>query len=319
MTNNADTSLQVGDGHKTVVAKAALLERQSFAIELRRLGNVAIKTWDAKIAAEPPAVQYGDVTSAGVGELLHKIRTFGFCFIDDIEPTPEATQGLLESIGPIRNTHYGGFYDFTSDLSSKDTAYTSESLEPHTDNTYFTEPAGLQALHLLSHTDGGGGESSLVDGFQVAAKLHEQDVRAYSRLSSIPVYAHASGNDGISIQPAEPQPVLSHSRHVRHLTQVRWNNADRAGISAQYGNVEGWYDAAAKFDALISEPKNQYWFQLKPGRLLILDNWRVLHGRAAFTGKRRMAGGYIPRDDFISKFKATNMTAEEIKSSTVTG
>lgn len=34
----------------------------------------------------------------------------------------------------------GGFYDFTSDLSSKDTAYTSESLEPHTDTTYFTEP-----------------------------------------------------------------------------------------------------------------------------------------------------------------------------------
>jgi hypothetical protein len=34
----------------------------------------------------------------------------------------------------------GGFYDFTSDLSSKDTAYTSESLEPHTDTTYFTDP-----------------------------------------------------------------------------------------------------------------------------------------------------------------------------------
>lgn len=73
--------------------------------------------------------------------------------------TPEATRTLLEQIGPIRNTHYGnhsclmslkwltyvntstgGFYDFTSDLSSKDTAYTSESLESHTDTTYFTDP-----------------------------------------------------------------------------------------------------------------------------------------------------------------------------------
>ena len=80
--------------------------------------------------------------------------------------TPEATRELLEQIGPIRNTHYGiyhwnrcimtnrpvltkrkgGFYDFTSDLSSKDTAYTSESLEPHTDTTYFTEP-------IVSHHD----------------------------------------------------------------------------------------------------------------------------------------------------------------------
>jgi hypothetical protein len=38
------------------------------------------------------------------------------------------------------NAFAGGFYDFTSDLSSKDTAYTSESLEPHTDTTYFTDP-----------------------------------------------------------------------------------------------------------------------------------------------------------------------------------
>lgn len=41
---------------------------------------------------------------------------------------------------PLANHVKGGFYDFTSDLSSKDTAYTSESLEPHTDTTYFTDP-----------------------------------------------------------------------------------------------------------------------------------------------------------------------------------
>lgn len=45
----------------------------------------------------------------------------GFAFIDDMPATPKASQAILESIGPIRNTHYGGFYDFTSDLSSKDT------------------------------------------------------------------------------------------------------------------------------------------------------------------------------------------------------
>lgn len=151
----------------------------------------------------------------------------------------------MQSIGPIRNTHYGGFYDFTSDLSSKDTAYTSESLEPHNDNTYFTESAGLQALHLLSHTDGSGGESSLVDGFGAAAKLYEQDRIAYLILSNVPVNAHASGNDGISIQPAEPHPVLSHSNDNHILTQVRWNNADRAGVYCPYAELGSWYDAAA--------------------------------------------------------------------------
>lgn len=138
----------------------------------------------------------------------------------------------------------GGFYDFTADLSSKDTAYTSESLEPHTDNTYFTEPTGLQALHLLSHTDGSGGESSLVDGFAAAAQLHEQDLDAYTKLSWVGVYAHASGNEGISIQPSLPFPVLSHDPREGHLTQVRWNNADRAGIEGGFASVDSWYDAA---------------------------------------------------------------------------
>lgn len=75
----------------------------------------------------------------------------------------------------------------------------------------------------------------------------------------------------------------------------------------------------SKFDALISKPENQYVFQLQPGRPVIFDNWRCLHGRTAFTGKRRMCGGYINRDDFISKYRATNMTEEDIRASTVTG
>lgn len=216
-------------------------------------------------------------------------------------------------------TPAGGFYDFTADLSSKDTAYTNESLEPHTDNTYFTEPAGLQALHMLSHTEGSGGESSLVDGFGAALQLYSEDREAYRCLSETGVYAHASGNEGISIQPSRAFPTLTHDPEYGYLSQVRWNNADRAGIAADFAGVDKWYDAAAKYDALLNNPKNQYWFQLKPGQLLIFDNWRVLHGRASFTGKRRMCGGYINRDDFISKYRATSMSAEEVQRTTVTG
>lgn len=66
----------------------------------------------------------------------------------------------------------------------------------------------------------------------------------------------------------------------------------------------------------------------------VFDNWRVLHGRGAFTGKRRMAGGYskyisrlfgagltmtVNRDDFISKFKLTNFSRDEVLAATVTG
>lgn len=174
-------------------------------------------------------------------------------------------------------------------MSSKDTAYTAEALESHTDTTYFTEPIGIQALHLLSHTDGAGGLSSLVDGFQAALELKAQSPKDYDVLSRVGIYAHASGNEGISIQPALPQPVLSHYPQSHplagQLMQVRWNNADRAGIAAELDEVDRWYEAAryggtvvisqktsltchSKFDDLVSSQANVYWFQLQPGKCL---------------------------------------------------
>ena len=35
---------------------------------------------------------------------------------------------------------------------------------------------------------------------------------------------------------------------------------------------------------------------------IVVDNHRVLHGRSAFDGKRRMCGAYIGVDEYRSKF-----------------
>lgn len=43
--------------------------------------------------------------------------------------------------------------------------------------------------------------------------------------------------------------------------------------------------------------------------LLVIDNHRVLHGRAAFTGKRRMCGAYIGADDYLARLQALRYTA----------
>ena len=40
-------------------------------------------------------------------QLTQVQRISGFCFVEGTPPTPEATQSLLEAIGPIRTTHYG--------------------------------------------------------------------------------------------------------------------------------------------------------------------------------------------------------------------
>lgn len=119
------------------------------------------------------------------------------------------------------------------------------ALDVHTDTTYFTEPAGLQMFHLLSHTEGGGGSTQLVDGFRAAHVLKEMDGEAVELLSKVKMMAHASGNEGISIQPSSPFSVLKYHELTGNLEQVRWNNADRgAFMPVAMEQIVGWYEAA---------------------------------------------------------------------------
>ncbi|KAL5412174.1 hypothetical protein PMIN06_009477 [Paraphaeosphaeria minitans] len=245
-------------------------------------------------------------------DVLQKIRRYGFCYVNNVDATPEATETLLKRIAFIRETHYGGFYDFTADLAKADTAYTNIALPAHTDNTYFSDPAGLQAFHLLSHTEGEGGASLLVDGFRAAETLMAEDKEAYHVLATVNVHAHASGNAGISIQPYRGFPVLEHDVEVGDLLRVRWNTSDRAGIELPLEEVDRWYAAARKFDAILKRKENEYWEQLQPGTVLIFDNWRVMHGRSEFTGKRRICGAYINRDDWISRWKMLHFGKKEV-------
>ncbi|KAL7925534.1 hypothetical protein ACQKWADRAFT_284305 [Trichoderma austrokoningii] len=279
------------------------------------------KLWGATIASAPPEVRFDDVMSStsskGLADLTSKIRQYGLCFVTDSPKTPEATEKLLETIGPIRNTHYGGFYDFIPDLALADTAYTNLALPAHTDTTYFTEPAGLQAFHLLSHTPPAnkpadevlGGQSLLVDGFNAAETLRRESPEDFEILRKIKLPWHASGNQGVAIAPDMAYPVIETSGGNLH--RIRWNNDDRGVVPTDI-DVDAWYQAARKWDGILKSEENEFWFQLEPGRVLIFDNWRVLHGRSAFEGLRRICGAYISRDDFISRWKMTNFPREDV-------
>ncbi|KAJ3498622.1 hypothetical protein NLJ89_g10195 [Agrocybe chaxingu] len=255
----------------------------------------------------PPTVAYEEAMAAddrGLYKWLSNIYKFGFSFVSGVPATPEATEELSERIGFIRETQYGKFWDFTSDLAKGDTAYTTLALGAHTDNTYFTDPCGLQLFHLLSHTDGTGGATLLVDGFYAASIMKELHPEAYELLSCVRVPAHAAGEPGSLYTPAPPTgyPVLGHDAVTGELVQVRWNNDDRSVMTRlEAGEVEKWYDAIRVWNKCLTSADSEYWVQLQPGTAVVVDNHRVLHGRSAFDGKRRMCGAYIGVDEYRSK------------------
>lgn len=249
---------------------------------------------------------------AAIKDWCVKLHKYGFVFIDNTPVTPEDTEKLCEKLMYIRPTHYGGFWDFTSDLNKKDTAYTNFDISSHTDGTYWSDTPGLQLFHLLFH-DGEGGTTSLVDAFQCAEQLKKTDRESYDLLTRIPVPAHSAGEEKVCIQPDIPQPVFKLDLQG-NLIQVRWNQSDRSCMDSWENpeDVPKFYKAIRQWYKIISSPENEIFYQLRPGQCLIFDNWRCFHSRTEFTGKRRLCGAYINRDDFVSKLKIMTLGRQTV-------
>ena len=94
---------------------------------------------------------------------------------------------------------------------------------------------------------------------------------------------------------------------MEELLQVSFNNYDRAEFRIENELMIKFYDAIKKFDNLANKSEFQWRHILKPGELLIFNNWRVLHGRGSFQGKRKMAGCYINMEDFESICKINDI------------
>ena len=77
-------------------------------------------------------------------------------------------------------------------------------------------------------------------------------------------------------------------------------------------DAEEFYGAIRAWSETLRRRESEYWEQLVPGKALIFDNWRVLHGRAAFDGKRRLCGAYISRGGFMRRIVMTNSKREDM-------
>lgn len=114
---------------------------------------------------------------------------FGFALIKNVPANEKSTEIAVGRLFPTLKTHFGeSTWSFSDNRARNDSAYTSEALPPHNDNTYFNDAAGLQVLHCINRTSVDGGENILVDGFHVLKKLREKNAEAFEYLSktSIP-------------------------------------------------------------------------------------------------------------------------------------
>ena len=256
--------------------------------------------WDAASISSHPTIGHDEVMSSDEGVLtwLRLVARYGFCIVTGTPNDAGSTQALAERVGYVRETIFGGFWEFTADLKKADTAYTNLELRPHTDGTYSHDAPGLQMLHCLEF-DGEGGESTMVDGFRIADELRRRSPEQFALLASVAIPGQYIG-DGSHLMAA--RPVFRHD-HTGELVQVSFNNADRAPFLLPHDEMLAVYEALQAFDLIANDLAFQWRHVLRPGEALLFDNWRVLHGRTAYSGFRRLCGAYLNHEDFESRLR----------------
>jgi trimethyllysine dioxygenase len=263
--------------------------------------------WDRDtIGGNLPSVIHEEVMGSDAGLLrwLSLVEEFGFALTTGAEASMAGTEALVKRVGYVRETIFGGMWEFSANMAFKDTAYTSVAIGPHTDGTYSNDSPGLQMFSCLQF-DGSGGDSTLVDGFKVAETIRNSDPKAFEVLTEIKVPAHYLG-DGVHLRAEHPIIALDHHGDV---TQIAYNNYDRAPFRLPAARMREFYRALALWHRLINDSAYEISLRLLPGTVLFFDNWRTLHGRHCFKGHRHMCGAYVNMEDFQSKLRVLRASA----------
>ena len=296
---NDDVVVSWPDGSTSALPIAFVAEHRLPTTATARVDEPRV-LWDAASIVPHPTLDHDEVMADddAVVHWLRLVARTGFCIVTGTPPTAAATEALVARIAYVRETIFGGFWEFTADLAKADTAYTNLELRPHTDGTYSHDAPGLQLLHCLAF-DGTGGESTMVDGFRIAHELRATAPEHFALLASVPIPGQYLG-DGAHLRAARPVFRLDHDGE---LVQVSFNNADRAPFVLPHDEMVALYDALRAFDLMANDRSFQWRHVLRPGEAMLFDNWRVLHGRTAYTGTRRLCGAYLNHEDFESRLR----------------
>lgn len=258
------------------------------------------RLWDAdNPLTEHPCVDYEEVMSSDPALLvwLDHLFQFGFTLITQVPTSDAATEALAERLGPVQETLFGRYWPLSAELTDHgDSAYSNDYLDPHTDGTYYHDAPGLQ-LFNCQQFDGKGGESVQVDGYAAAGRLRVRDPEAYRTLTRILVPGHYL-ESGHHVRAARPVLRLDLQGE---LEQVTFNNYDRAPFVLSPEDEVAFYHAYGEFYREVSDQRHWIKLPLRPGTALVFDNWRNLHGRMGYVGKRVLYGCYHSRATYESR------------------
>lgn len=213
---------------------------------------------------------------------------------------------LGKRIGFLYLTFYGHTWQVQDKIDANNVAYTTGKLSFHTDYPALHHPPGVQLLHCIKQTVTGG-DTEIVDGFNVCRKLKEKNPRAFQILSSTFVDFTDIGVDycDFSVQSKHKIIELDDKGQV---IRINFNNATRDTIfDVPVEKVQPFYAALKEFVDLMNCKESKFTFKMNPGDVITFDNWRLLHGRSSYEAgteiSRHLEGAYADWDVVMSRLR----------------
>ena len=234
-------------------------------------------------------------------DLLVSFYKYGFVIIKNVPTEDNHIVKFANSVGSVRRTNFGEYFDVKSKPNPNDLAYTSLHLAPHTDNPYRNPVPCIQILHCIIN-EVSGGFSTLVDGYTVSENLKKENPEFYEILTRVKVRFKFIDKEIV----LEDWSELIKLDEEKNFKQVRFSpRLDYVPILEKQ-ELDLYYKARKKLSDMYNSEKFRIEFKLMPGDLLMMDNHRLLHGRTSFDsneGNRFLQGCYIDCDSTEGKLR----------------
>ena len=268
----------------------------------KNLFDKKISLWNSRIKNKPILRFKPNIFSNKEGYFfLEKFYKYGFSILKNTPAKKNFVVNFANSIGVVRPTNFGTLFNVQSVRKANDLAYTPHALAAHTDNPYRKPIPGIQILHCIKN-DSKGGYSTLTDGFAVAEYLRKKHKIFFKLLTNVKIRFTYVSKDTILENWGETIELNKNTSIKRVRLSPR---LDYVPVLKK-DQLNQFYKARSLFIKLCNSKKFMIQFKLEPGDLMIMDNYRTLHGRTAYSmnvGERHLQGCYIDHDSAESKMK----------------
>lgn len=257
-------------------------------------GLPELTAWDATLKPFPEANWQAQPDDALKRDIVTKFLRYGFVILHNVPTADKSLFQVAETFGFVRDTNFGRLFNVRSIPNANDLAYSSLSLDPHTDNPYREPAPGIQLLHCLTNQTSGG-LSTLVDGYACVEALRAKDPAAYALLTKVQSRFRFQDVD------AEHVAWAPHVKLDENGVFQAVHFSPRLDFSPLLpaDQLQAFYAARRQLDRLLKAADFEIRFRLDDGDLVMFDNRRLLHGRTSFDtqeGIRHLQGCYIDSD-----------------------